>query len=432
MSKGVPKKQLVAGVARRCITPTRPVFQSGYSRTKKSEGVYQQLYARALVIGNSRHNRVAILTGELLDFSESVVNAVKSGVRKKLGLSESQVLLSASHTHCGPVLDDGLANLYPEVDMEYVRWLGETCVDAICEAAEVMVPVTAQYGVSRAAFGINRRRADLPGCPMMPNPDGRWDPEVGILKIARMDGQPVAILFSYACHATVMGGQVIGGDYPGHAQLCLELEFPGANAMFLAGCFGDVRPRMINAKGSFCSGTLDDVRTLGRELSLAVMAGLSGRLVDVTGPILHRQKIVTLRYAEVPSASALYEKTKSGSSGEARWAKFMLERLERDGSLPSTRPSTVQVIGIGPFRLVAFNDETCVGYQLKIKKGLAPAPAIVAAYCGTSRSYVPTADMIPEGGYEARTNIWYYLEPSPLTAEAESILVSTALRLAKS
>ena len=422
---------LRAGIARRCITPTRPVFQSGYGRDSKSQGVYQQLFARALVLEDAAQSRVAILTAELLDFSESLVNAIKSGVKDRLGLTESQVLLSASHTHCGPVVDDFISNLYPEVDMDYVRWLGQACVDTICEAAETMTPVTARFARSRAAFAINRRRPDLEGCPMRPNPNGRWDPEVGIVKFARNDGQPVCVIFSYACHATVMGGQLIGGDYPGHAQLCLEREFPGANAMFVAGCFGDVRPRMINSEGRFCSGTLDDVRALGRELSLAVMAGLTGDIEDLTGPLSHGLETVSLPYQELPSKEELSEKAGNGSDSEAKWAKAMLERLERDRSLPTHRPSTVQVLGIGPFRLVAFNDETCLGYQLKIKEELAPGPAIVAAYCGTSRSYVPTADMIPEGGYEAATNIIPYQEPAPLAPETEEILLSTALRLAR-
>jgi len=421
---------LQAGIARRCITPTHPVFQSGYGRSAKSEGVYQQLWARALVLSDDTGNRVAILTAELLDFSESLVNAIKGGVKAKLGLDASQVLLSASHTHCGPVVDDFISKLYPEVDMEYVRWLGQTCVDAICEAAGKMTPVTARFAVSRAAFAINRRRPDLKGCPMMPNPDGRWDPDVAILKLAKADGQAAAVLFSYACHATVMGGQLIGGDYPGHAQLCLEQELPGANAMFLAGCFGDVRPRMINSDGRFKGGTLDDVRALGRELSLAVMAGLSGKLADVTGPLMHRQETVQLPYRKLPTAEELSEKAKGGDSSVTRWAKAMLERLQRDGSLPATRPSTIQALGIGDFRLVAFNDETCLGYQLAIKKARAPLPTLVAAYCGTSRSYVPTADMMPEGGYEAETNVWVYFEPSPLAPEAETILISTALKLA--
>lgn len=423
--------RLRAGIARRCITPTRPVFQSGYGRSQKSQGVYQQLFARAVVLEDEDGTRVAILCAELLDFSESLVSAIKSGVKERLGIAEDQVLLSASHTHCGPVVDDFISSLYDEVDMDYVHWLGQTCIETICEAAETRQPVTAHFSLSRAAFAINRRRPDLEGCPMSPNPSGRWDPDVGIVRLQNDGGETVAVIFSYACHATVMGGQLIGGDYPGHAQLCLEREFPGANAMFVAGCFGDVRPRMINSKGSFCSGTLDDVRALGRELSLAVMAGLTGDTEDVTGPLSHRMETVSLPYQELPTAERLSEEAAEENGQQGKWAREMLGRLERDGSLPSHRPSTVQVLGVGPFRLVAFNDETCLGYQLKIKQELAPAPSIVAAYCGTSRSYVPTADMIPERGYEAFSNIYVYLEPAPLAPEVEEILISTALRLSK-
>ncbi|MCX6992312.1 MAG: neutral/alkaline non-lysosomal ceramidase N-terminal domain-containing protein [Kiritimatiellaeota bacterium] len=427
-SKSVAK--LSVGIARRCITPPRPVFQSGYERSAKSEGIYQQLHARALVLEDAKRDRIAILTAELLDFSQPLVDTIKAGVKKRLGLDESQMLLSASHTHCGPVVDDQISHLYPEVDMEYVRWLGQTCIDTICDAAQELKPVTAQFATGVAVFGINRRRPDLPDCPMLPNPSGRCDPEVAILKLAQPGGDPVAILFSYACHPTVMGGQIIGGDYPGHAQLQLEMEFPGANAMFLAGCFGDVRPRMINAKGSFSSGSVDDVRAMGRELSLAVIAGLTGTVRDVTGPLLHRIETVQLPYQK-PLTRAEFKKVVKRDQGyEGKWAKAMLARLKKDGKLPTSRPATVQVLGIGPFRLVAFNDEMCVGYQLKVKKGLAPAPALVAGYCGCLRSYVPTADLIPQGGYEVRTNIHLYLEPAPLALKTEKILISTALRLA--
>jgi len=422
---------LSAGIARRCITPTRPVFQSGYSRDAKSTGVYQQLFARALMLEDEAGTRVAILTAELLDFSESLVDTIKTGVKERLGLEESQVLLSASHTHCGPVVDDFIAWLSPEVDMEYVAWLGQTCIDAICEAAEGLQPVTAEFAQGRAAFAINRRRPDLEGCPMMPNPKGRWDPDVAIVRLVRPDGQTVSVLFSYACHATTMGGQLIGGDYPGHAQLCLEREFPGANAMFLAGCFGDVRPRMINSDGRFCGGTLDDVRALGRELSLAVMAGFTDDVQGITGRLSHDLEVVRLPYQELPTVEELTERVNGGDGRQAPWAKRLLERIEKEDALSATRPSTIQALGIGPFRLVAFNDETCLGYQLAIKKQLAPTPVLVAAYCGSSRSYVPSADLLSEGGYEALTNIYVYGEPAPLAPEAEEILISTALRLAR-
>jgi hypothetical protein len=422
---------LRAGSARRCITPTRPLFQSGYGRSAKSEGVYQHLYARALVLEDDSGRRVALLTAELLDFSESLVARTKAGVEARLGLAADQVLLSASHTHCGPVVDDAISNLYAEVDMEYVQWLGEICIEALCAAAAELVPVRAYFAVGRAAFGINRRRPDLPGCPMAPNPGGRWDPDVAVVRLVRADGETLAVLFSYTCHATVMGGQLIGGDYPGQAQLSLEQEFPGAQAMFLAGCFGDVRPRLINAKGQFKSGTLDDVRALGRELALAVMAALAGPPQEITGPLRYGLATVALPYQPALTEGELQARAVAGEGAEARWAKAMLARRQRDGAPPSTRPSTIQSLGIGPFRLLAFNDEMCLGYQLALKQALAPAPTLVAGYCGSSRSYVPTADMLPEGGYEAYSNIWSYLEPAPLAAETEVILLEAALRLAR-
>jgi hypothetical protein len=136
---------LRAGSARRCITPTRPLFQSGYGRSAKSEGVYQHLYARALVLEDDSGRRVALLTAELLDFSESLVARTKAGVEARLGLAADQVLLSASHTHCGPVVDDAISNLYAEVDMEYVQWLGEICIEALCAAAAELVPVRTAF-----------------------------------------------------------------------------------------------------------------------------------------------------------------------------------------------------------------------------------------------------------------------------------------------
>lgn len=423
--------QLLAGIARRCITPTRPVYQSGYTRTSKSLGVYQQIYVRALALEGEAGQRVAMLTAELLDFSHAMVERIHGELKQRLGLDESQILLAPSHTHCGPALDHPFSIVYDDIDRDYVRWLCDTCVDAIAEAAKRTVPVNAEFATSRAVFGINRRRPDLDGCPMRPNAAGRHDPEVGILKLTASGDRPVAVLFSYACHPTTMGGELIGGDYPGQAMLALEQEFPGANAIFLQGCLGDVRVRMVNGEGRFCRGGLDDIRAFGRELSLAVTTGLSGTRTDVTGQLSCHREIVSLPFRDLPTEADLKHTAEHGSAFQSAWAKAMLERIERDGSLPTERPAVVQALGIGPFRLVAFNDQTCVGYQLKLKAELSGTPLMIAAHCGNSRSYVPTADMIPEGGYEVEGGIYSALQPAPLAAETESILLGAALRLAR-
>jgi len=384
-----------------------------------------------LALEDETGQRVAILTAELLDFSQSMVEKIHAELKQRLGLDECQVVLAPSHTHCGPTLDHPFSIVYDEVDRDYVRSVCEACVDAIAEAANDTVPIKAEFATSRAVFGVNRRRPDLDGCPMMPNPTGRYDPEVSILKLSASGDRPVAVLFSYACHPTTMGGELIGGDYPGHAMLVLEQEFPGANAMFLQGCLGDVRVRMVNGQGRFCRGSLDDVRAFGRELSLAVTTGLSGARTDVTGPLSRHREVVSLPFRDLPTQVDLKRKAEHGSTFQLAWAKAMLASIERDGSLPAERPAVVQALGIGPFRLIAFNDQVCVGYQLELKEELRGTPLMVAAHCGNSRSYVPTADMIPEGGYEVEGGIYSALQPAPLGPETESILFDAALRLAR-
>ena len=425
------RPQLLAGIGRRCITPTRPIYQSGYARVAKSSGVYQQIYVRALALEDEAGQRAAILTAELLDFSQSMVEDIHAGLKQRLGLDECQILLAPSHTHCGPALDHPFSIVYDEVDRDYVRGVCEACVSAIAEAADDMAPVKAEFATSRAVFGVNRRRPDLDGCPMMPNPAGRHDPDVSILKLTASDDRPVAILFSYACHPTTMGGELIGGDYPGHAMLVLEQVFPGANAMFLQGCLGDVRVRMVNGQGRFCRGCLDDVRAFGRELSLAATTGLSGTRTDVTGPLSSHREVVNLPFRDLPTQADLERQAEGGSAFQVAWAKATLASIERDGSLPAQRPAVVQALGVGPFRLIAFNDQACVGYQLRLKEELRGTPLMIAAHCGNSRSYVPTADMIPEGGYEVEGGIYSALQPAPLAAETESILCEAALQLAR-
>ena len=67
-----------AGVARVDITPRGPIWMSGYaSRNHPSEGVRQNLWARALVIEAAPGGRVAIVTTDLVGLAR--IPAAPSG-----------------------------------------------------------------------------------------------------------------------------------------------------------------------------------------------------------------------------------------------------------------------------------------------------------------------------------------------------------------
>src|ERR1035437_7585262 len=74
------------GVARVDITPRGPIWMSGYaSRNHPSEGVRQNLWARALVIEAAPGGRVAIVTTDLVGLPAEVTTEVAARARRGVG-----------------------------------------------------------------------------------------------------------------------------------------------------------------------------------------------------------------------------------------------------------------------------------------------------------------------------------------------------------
>src|SRR5690606_23676797 len=70
------------------------------------------------------------------------------------------------------------------------------------------------------------------------------DPEIGVLRIDRLDGSPFAVVYNFGVHLSLggPGGQfgVITGDHIGVTLRYLEEQLGGAMAMFTQGALGDV------------------------------------------------------------------------------------------------------------------------------------------------------------------------------------------------
>ena len=99
-----------AGVGRANITPKGPIWLSGYAARKHaSEGVIQDIWAKALVLEDSGHplagrGRIVIVTTDLVGLPHELSAEVAERLKDKYGLDRSQIVLNASHTHSGPVV----------------------------------------------------------------------------------------------------------------------------------------------------------------------------------------------------------------------------------------------------------------------------------------------------------------------------------------
>jgi hypothetical protein len=422
---------LKAGVSAVVITPERPSWMSGFSaRTKRSEGKYQDLFVKVLALEDDARHRAVIITADLVGVPAEWREPVLAELKARFALEPAEVLVNASHTHCGPAVSLWFNRGW---DPEYTAGLARKTVAAVAQALGNLEPVKLSVARGSCTMSVNRRRP-LPDDPrhvdpgLLPNPQGATDPDVPVLQVRRGDGSTKAVVFLFACHPTTMGGYLFGGDYAGFAQQFIQQEYPGAVALFLQGCGGDIKPRNVGANGRFKDGPLPVVEGFGRELAQAVVTALAGSATPVAGPIRVRRATIELPLQGIPSRQAL--EARAGERGwRGDWARKTLDMLRAGKELPRRIPETVQVVRVGEaFALVALSGEVCVDYGLRIKREEG-RELWVAGYSNDLPAYIPSARMIAEGGYEAERSLQWYGLPAPLEPAAEAMILGKVQEL---
>jgi hypothetical protein len=113
-----------------------------------------------------------------------------------------------------------------------------------------------------------------------------------------------------------------------------------------------------------------------------------------------------------------------------RHAERMIARYERDGKLISEYPYTIQILKIGDLTLIALAGEVVTDYALRLKRELG-GDVWVASYSNDLCSYIPSARMFKEGGYEVIDSMIYYDLPGPYKPELEERIIGKVHELAR-
>lgn len=207
--------------------------------------VNDPLYVKALVL-RSETNTIAIVTvdavaiGEIGRIKNDYLATVRTRLHKELGILPTNILVNASHCH-GIVTED----------------VDERTILAVKLAAQNLVTVRIGVGVGHEDRIMENRRlklksgkeADVRHAYSLPPDDsvaevGPVDPEIGILKLDRLDGTTLAVVYNFAVHP--IQGVPNGGntaDIIGFASKVIEDNLSeGTFALFLQGCGGDINP----------------------------------------------------------------------------------------------------------------------------------------------------------------------------------------------
>jgi len=231
---------MLAGVARVDITPPLGLPLRGWAaRNARARAAHEPLIAQALVLDDgSPGGQAAIVAIDLPHVGRALTTEVRARVRTTTGIPEAGVLLNASHTHSGPPLDLGNGISWTPQDPEYAHYaalLPELIAGAVYGAYHARQPARAASGSGRVP-GVSTNRVDHTQ-PV--------DDSVQVVRVDTVDGSPIAVLASFACHGTCLGGHVPdwNADFAGPLRRTVERELPGSvECVFLQGCAGDIAP----------------------------------------------------------------------------------------------------------------------------------------------------------------------------------------------
>ena len=435
------------GLAKVRITPKGPIPMAGTGgfHPLVSNGVLDELYAKAMAIEDAEGQQALLVTADLLFFRAPMAEAVCQRIMAKTGLTRRQILLNASHAHSGPVFGLKDPDRFPMSEDQrktvdaYTERLQTQLAELASQALADMKPARLSWGAGTAKFVMNRRLMTPEGkcCGMDANPQGPVDHTVPVLRVDSPEGRLRALVFSCACHpVTLIGNGKISGDYVSFAQRYIEDQHPGAQAMFVSGCGGDANPHPYGGPQRE-----QLVRKHGKDLGSEVCRVAAGSMEPVRGPLQVRLKWTDLPLEHTLTREQLQEiidnrrhgcRDRFTRSTESYWhmrnARGMLEVLERNEPLPKHYRAPIALWQFGEdLTLVGLPGEAVADYVPMLQKALGPGRLWITAYCNESFGYLPTAKILEEGGHES---MCLTLEIGFFSPDVQDVVIATVQQLA--
>ena len=386
-----------AGVAKADLDPPSGTPMAGYGSARYSKGTLDPLEARVLALSDGSR-RVALVTLDLCyTFDPQVMDQIRRDVRG----SVDEVVFHASHTHSGPTYSEApqaLEHAAPRITF------------AVQAAARAMAPAQIGNGWGQIFLGFNRRYLLPDGATMM-----FWrnetkvsttfpvDPTVGVIRIDRRDGSPLAVLVNYACHPVVLGPENVdySADYPSEMRRYIEHEMGnGVMAFFLQGAPGDINP--YYDKTPLIEDAVGMMKQTGQKLGAEAVH--VARTIATRAPenLRIQSKTVIVRAANRWNVDKLRPLLKDQYRIEgARAARLLAQDMQL--------PVTTLLLNLGSpaqdLVFVGMPGEPFVEFQMQLR-AKSPLPnSFLLGYTNGYFAYFPTIAAAVRGGYGANSSV---------------------------
>jgi neutral ceramidase len=414
--------ELRVGAAAAKITPPLGTPMAGYYHERGAEGVHDDLLAKALVFDDGA-TKAAIVVLDLISTSRWMVDEARTAVEKRTGIPGANVLISATHSHTGPVLakanrrhnDFGGEN---PLAIRYMDELPGRIATVVDEALRRCVPVKTSFTVGTCeGIAFNRRFHMTDGSvgwnpgklnPKIVRPAGPVDTDLPMVYFEGADAKPVATFMSYAIHLDTVGGAQFSADVPYTvSRLLAATKDENMLTVYATACCGDVnhvdvsndRPQKGHAEAARI-GTILAASALRGFEKLSPLSETTIRVQSRTVPL----PLPVISPNDVTTA----ETTIARNNDPAEKTKPTFRELVKayqtiDVAAQEGKPwdAQVQVITIGKeLAFVSLPGEIFVELGMTIRRG-SPFPCTaIAELANGSLGYIPNRVAYPQGNYE--------------------------------
>ena len=480
--------QLKAGVAKANITPPIGFVDIRASFFKKAgnmkpRGVLDELYAKALVLGDGAI-RAALVTLDLMDNEAEFSAGIRQMVERLTGIPPQNVLVSATRNNSAP-------------GVRFVRWGGEADAAYLSEvqrkAAGAVYTASCHMREAKIGASVGEAPYDLAGpCSKywwfegqdairinrsarglidLDETEPPVDRQIGIVRIDDAEGRAIAALLNYGCTPICLGPNnvLVSAEYPGQATTMIEKELgSGAVALFFQGASGDVDPvhslrraEYLETEDSLESPMYADMRRMGAVIAYEALKVLETISTSSAGEVRCRSQVIEFPWWKMPTMVEMEDTVEAArqdllaageegftwpggsdygaernlvlARGYLGWAEDKLAML-RAGTVPDGQPCEIQVISLGPMLFIGVAAGLYAQVGLEVKAGLRRAyPDRSVLVCGLANGcfgYIPSR---PSYTIEGGRNLWWcakwYDMLAPVAPESGRILCEAIQQL---
>lgn len=378
---------------------------------KHVKGQEGELRAVAIVIEKPPAPKLAIVVCDVIVVERDDVETVVSEIERTIGISRSNILISATHTHHAPstIVVHGYGR-----DERFCQRLREGIIKAIQQANESLSDDESHLYFHQGeenSIGGNSRLllADGtiwwvgPGTDAV-RPTGPFDPQLPVLAFRGSDDQLQALIYNHSTHTIgTCNGDVRSPSFYGLTAQELEAEL-GGSVCFLPGAFGSTHnvtevppPEAVKR----LKGAITDA--MGQAKPMPV-----NKLASIQHPFTFKVRTFDEEVEDEKVSSYCRKRVPDGADSTINVFRNMRQTLApRQGQ---DRQTTLQAMVIGEVAIVGLPGELFTSLGVDLKERSPFQHTYVVSLANDWMGYLPDREAHTLGGYQTWMGLHSYAE----------------------